>query len=188
MAFGACRRASANLDDARASPAVRFLPDRLQKPSLWVFSTKTWSQFSLLLGDLAAFDCRISQLPSLGDVVDYLRWRHEDAHRNALNAHCYWVLRGEDLSVEGATKRLLGLSVAEKNELLFSRAGINFNDLPLWQKRGIGLYWETYEKAAQNPKSGEELTTTRRRLVTDLELPMRDAYSSFVEDLIAAAD
>ena len=37
---------------------------------------------------LAAFDCRISQLPSLDLVVDYFRWRGEDARRNALNAHC----------------------------------------------------------------------------------------------------
>ena len=28
--------------------------------------------------------------------------------------------------------------MSEKNELLFQRAGINFNDLPAWQRRGIG--------------------------------------------------
>jgi tRNA(His) 5'-end guanylyltransferase len=31
------------------------------------------ARFSLLLGDLAAFDCRISQLPRAEDVVDYFR-------------------------------------------------------------------------------------------------------------------
>lgn len=46
------------------------------------------AKFSILLGDIAAFDCRISQLPQIGDVVDYFRWRSEDAHRNALNGHC----------------------------------------------------------------------------------------------------
>ena len=30
------------------------------------------------------------------------------------------------------------MSVSQKNELLF-QAGINFNDLPTWQKRGIGF-------------------------------------------------
>jgi len=30
------------------------------------------------------------------------------------------------------------MSIAGKNELLFQH-GVNFNDLPLWQKRGIGL-------------------------------------------------
>ena len=54
------------------------------------------AKFSLLLQDLAAFDCRICQLPNKNTVVDYFRWRNEDAHRNALNAHCYWMLRKEN--------------------------------------------------------------------------------------------
>ncbi len=45
--------------------------------------------FSLRLGSVVSFDCRISQLPRIDDVVDYFRWRNEDAHRNALNGHCY---------------------------------------------------------------------------------------------------
>src|ERR1700687_3966974 len=97
------------------------------------------AKFSLSLGAMACFDCRISQLPSVELVVDYFRWRNEDAHRNALNAHCYWLLRKQGKDVGEATGTLNGMSVANKNELLF-RNGINFNDVPLWQKRGIGLY------------------------------------------------
>jgi len=51
------------------------------------------AKFSTLLGSMAAFDCRISELPNKQLVVDYFRWRSEDAHRNALNSHCYWRLR-----------------------------------------------------------------------------------------------
>ena len=106
------------------------------------------AKFSVLLGDVAAFDCRISQLPQIGDVVDYFRWRSEDAHRNALNGYCYWMLRQQGKSVEAATTHLSGLSVAEKNELLF-RQGINFNEVPNWQKRGIGVLWSRTIKQAQ---------------------------------------
>ena len=53
--------------------------------------------FSLLLGRAASFDCRLSQLPSTELVVDYFRWRNEDAARNALNAWCYWTLRKNNL-------------------------------------------------------------------------------------------
>jgi len=91
-------------------------------------SGKVW----LLLGAVAAFDCRISGLPSVDLVVDYFRWRNEDAHRNALNAHGYWLLRKQGKSVGEATAAMSGLSVAQKNELLFQN-GVNFNDLPLWQ-------------------------------------------------------
>ena len=58
-----------------------------------ILAGESSAKFSILLGDVAAFDCRISQLPQIGDVVDYFRWRSEDAHRNALNGHCYWMLR-----------------------------------------------------------------------------------------------
>ena len=33
--------------------------------------------------------------------------------------------------------------------------GINFNELPAWQRRGTGLYWERYERDAVNPRTGE---------------------------------
>ncbi len=149
-----------------------------------VLAGEASAKFSLLLGDLGAFDCRISQLPNIDKVVDYLRWRNEDAHRNALNAHCYWALRHAGASAGAATSKLSRLSVAEKNEFLFKTAGVNFNDLPNWQKRGMGLYWETYEKASSNPITGQPATAVRRRIVKDLELPMKDEYSTFVRSLI----
>ena len=94
--------------------------------------------FSLELGQPVAFDCRLVPLPNIELVKDYFLWRQEDAHRNALNAHCYWMLRKEGESVEAATSLLEGKSVSYKNELLFSR-GINFDKLPSWQKRGVGI-------------------------------------------------
>lgn len=141
------------------------------------------AKFSLLLGAVASFDCRISQLPLVDLVVDYFRWRNEDAHLNALNAHCYWLLRKQGQGVSEATTALQGVSSADKNELLF-RHGINFNDLPLWQKRGIGLYWEEYDRPAVNPISAETVLARRRRVRRDLELPMKDDYSAFLRNLI----
>ncbi len=50
-----------------------------------VLAGEASARFSLLLGTVACFDARVSQLPSIDLVVDYFRWRNEDAHRNALN-------------------------------------------------------------------------------------------------------
>ncbi len=148
-----------------------------------VLAGEASAKFSLLLGSIGCFDCRISQLPTADLVVDYFRWRNEDAHRNALNAHCYWSMRKLGKSVGEATSALVGLSVAQKNELLFQQ-GVNFNDLPLWQKRGCGLYWNVIDHPAKNPLTGEEVVARRRRLHRDLTLPMKDAYSDFLANLL----
>jgi tRNA(His) guanylyltransferase len=140
------------------------------------------ARFALGLGSMACMDCRICQLPTDRDVVDYFRWRNEDAHRNALNAHCYWLLRREGHGPDEATQSMMRRSVAEKNELLFQH-GINFNDLPRWQKRGAGVYWEDYNKEGLNPVSGEKVLARRRRIVRNLELPMKDAYGEFIAAL-----
>ncbi|HEX8912810.1 MAG TPA: tRNA(His) guanylyltransferase Thg1 family protein [Humisphaera sp.] len=151
-----------------------------------VLAGETSARFSLLLGDVGCFDSRVCELPTEQLVVDYFRWRHEDAHRNALNVHCYWLFRKRGLGQTEATERLLGLSVADKNELLF-QAGVNFNDLPGWQKRGSAVWWRDVEKVGLNPKTGEQTVTTRRRLSRDLELPMKDAYDAFVRERVAEA-
>lgn len=135
--------------------------------------------FSLQLGQVAAMDCRLVPLPTIERVKDYFLWRQEDAHRNALNAHCYWMLRKEGRGVKEATELLEGKSVAYKNELLFSR-GINFDKLPSWQKRGMGIYWADVEKVGFNPVKNTEVITTRRQLVTNYELPLGEEYANLV--------
>ncbi|MCR5807915.1 MAG: guanylyltransferase [Oscillospiraceae bacterium] len=135
--------------------------------------------FSIALGRPATFDCRVVPLPNKKRVADYFAWRQEDSHRNSLNAHCYWALRREGESVAQATAAVSGKSISYKNELLFER-GINYNDLPTWQKRGIGIYYRNFEKQGFNPKTGENTIAIRRELFTDMEIPMGDEYSKFV--------
>lgn len=139
--------------------------------------------FSLQLGQQAVFDCRMIPLPTVECVQDYFLWRQEDAHRNALNSHCYWNLRKEGASGQEATKALEGQSVSFKNELLFQR-GINFDTLPSWQKRGIGVVWKDIPKVGVNPLTNEETETTRRELTTQMELPLRTEYAEYIRDLI----
>jgi len=45
------------------------------------------AKFSTLLNGIGVFDCRISEIPNKELVIDYFRWRSEDAFRNALNSH-----------------------------------------------------------------------------------------------------
>lgn len=139
--------------------------------------------FSLELGRVATFDCRMVPLPSIERVQDYFLWRQEDAHRNSLNSHCYWMLRKEGKSVGEATAMLEGQSVAFKNELLFSR-GINFDQLPSWQKRGMGLWKEQYEKEGFNPITNTTEKAIRSRIHIEYELPLGKDYAEMVTGLL----
>lgn len=138
---------------------------------------------SLKLGVPVCFDCRVVPLPNLECVGDYFAWRQEDAHRNSLNSHCYWMLRKKGWSASKATRELEGQTVAWKNEFLFAE-GINYNNLPNWQKRGIGLYYVTYDKKGYNPITGQEAVTIRRQLETNRELPTGEAYREWVCSLL----
>lgn len=140
--------------------------------------------FSLALGCAATFDCRMIPLPNIERVQDYFLWRQEDAHRNSLNSHCYWMLRKEGKTVRQATKELEGKSVSYKNELLFTR-GINYDQLPSWQKRGSGLWKEQYEKQGYNPVSGKTETAIRSRIKVECELSVGQKYARLIEGFLA---
>lgn len=135
--------------------------------------------FSLATGHAAAFDCRMIPLPNKKTIQDYFLWRQEDACRNALNGWCYWTLRKENMDAVQAAAMLAGKSIAWKNEFLYQR-GTNFNDLPLWQKRGIGLYKKEALHNGVNPVTGQSVQTVRNKLYVDLELSTRDAYRDFI--------
>lgn len=142
------------------------------------------AKFSTLLGDVAAFDCRLSELPTPQLVEDYFRWRNEDANRNALNAHCYWKLRKDNHSQQAATQHIKGMNTSDKNELLY-QYGINFNEIPNWQKRGIGVYWVNEQKEGFNPINNEKTVINRRKLHIDYELPMKEDYNAFIKNFLS---
>lgn len=139
--------------------------------------------FSLAMGNLASFDARICELPTRQLVIDYFSWRQEDAHRNSLNAHCYWLQRHQGVDKTTATAFLSGKALADKHELLFSN-GINFNDLPNWQKRGVGLYWTNVTKLGFNPKTKEPTPTIRREILIEKNLPIGEDYQHMIDKIL----
>ena len=151
-----------------------------------VLAGEASSVFSMELGKTAVFDCRVIPLPNIERVRDYFLWRQEDAHRNSLNSHCYWTLRRDGKSVQEATSELSGKSVSYKNELLFSH-GINYDELPSWQKRGIGLWREAYEKEGYNPLQQQMETAMRTKIKIEYELPLGEKYADLVQELLLNA-
>jgi tRNA(His) 5'-end guanylyltransferase len=90
------------------------------------------------------FDCRCWNVPNLTEATNMLLWREMDATRNSIHMAARAVF---------SHNQCKNLSSAELQELLFSKAGINWNDYEIWQKRG------TYV-----------LRTRRSRVLSDAEL------------------
>jgi len=138
--------------------------------------------FTTSVGVPAHFDSRLWLGTTAEDVVDYFSWRQADAARCALNGWCYWTLRQAGQSAQQATRALDGASTTDKNELLY-RHGVNFNDLPRWQRRGVGLWWETYERVGHDPVRNVRVTAARRHIKVDRDLPMKEAYRDLIRQI-----
>lgn len=138
--------------------------------------------FSLDSGHRTHFDARIWMGASVEDVVDYFRWRQADGERCALNGWCYWTLRQQGISPRRATGRLDGLGQKEKLALL-AEHGVDFYAVPTWQRRGIGLFWETHEKEGYDPKRQQTVTALRRRIAVNEALPGGDDYGNWIRSI-----
>ena len=157
--------------------------NRKERKLISLLSSEASVAFTTAMGHKGTFDARVCQLPSRRDVVDYFRWRQEDATRNCLNGYCYWKLREEGLSARKASSELLRQSVSYKNELLFRR-GINFNDVPAWQKRGTGMRWMQVPHLGYNPKTKQHVESTRQTLLALPNLPYGVEYTGLIQGLL----
>lgn len=145
--------------------------------------------FSESIGFRGTFDSRIWIGTGLKDVEDYFCWRMEDAVRGAINSYAYWLLRQQkDYTQRQATRELLNKNFAWKNEFLFKEFGINFNEIPAWQRRGTGVYWKLIEKTGHNPLTNEDVTTLRRVLHHEENLPMKEDFRDFLHANLAKID
>ncbi|OJD26151.1 hypothetical protein ACJ73_02478, partial [Blastomyces percursus] len=104
-----------------------------------------WSSFfpttPLEPGFLPSFDGRAVQYPSVQNLRDYMSWRQADCHINNLYNTTFWnmVLRGGMSNTE-AEKALQGTVSGDKNEILFSRFGINYNNEPEMYRKGSVIF------------------------------------------------
>lgn len=85
------------------------------------------------------FDARIVLYPTEENLKDYLSWRQADVHINNLYNTCFWKLVQKGLTNSEAEERLRGTVSGDKNEILFSEFGINYNNLPPMFRKGTIL-------------------------------------------------
>lgn len=158
--------------------ATSFIYNLIRGISLESKEIQTPDLFKIL--QPVSFDCRVIPL-SEELIIDYFKNRQNEAWRNCLNGYSYWTLRKE-MEQKDAMEKLKGLKSAQIHDLLFER-GINIAEVPAWQRRGVGVYKMEQEITGYNPQIQEKVSSTRKKISTDWDLPLFD-YDFFKSHLI----
>lgn len=160
--------------------------DRVVEKVISISAGLASAAFTQACGEPAHFDSRIWLGVNEQTVIDYFRWRQADAARNALHSWCYWTLRKSGVDSAEAVRQL-DRSTANFKRKLLSRHGVAFDEVPAWQRRGVGVYWETYEKAGYDPVAQRAVVARRRRPTVNMDLPMGEDYDALLRQLLLPA-
>ena len=130
------------------------------------FYAHLWANFmedkALEIGFLPTFDGRAVCYPSIGNLRDYLRWRQVDSessvyprqvrvllirelgHINNLYNTTFWaMINNGGYGARDAENELKGsVSIGKRNEILWSRYGINYNNEPEMFRKGSVVFRE----------------------------------------------
>lgn len=130
-----------------------------------------WSRFmdGTEMKCVPSFDGRVVLYPTTKHLRDYLAWRQADTHVNNLFNTAFWTLvRMGGKTAQEAEQLLKGTSSAEKNELLFSQFGINYNDEHVMFRKGSFVV-----KRPKRITEGDEEMNKKRKLSGSLVQPAR---------------
>ncbi|KAF2017659.1 Thg1-domain-containing protein [Aaosphaeria arxii CBS 175.79] len=163
----------------------------------YTFLWSTCFPDSPLAPPLPSFDGRCVCYPSDQYLRDYMSWRQVDCHINNLYNTTFWALVNKgNMQAREAEELLKGTVSSDKNEILFSRFGINYNNEPEIFRKGSVLYRDFFEAPAQvpAPSVAEESTTSpplshprpqrtiRRPMSQPIERPVPDLRASPLSD------
>ena len=110
----------------------------------------------------AMFDARCFNIPK-EEVTNYIYWRQLDATRNSIQ------MVGQ---ANFSHKELHGKSCNQIQDILMTQKGINWNDFPIYQKRGSCCVKERYSTVDLATYTGSVAAITRTRWVINKEIPI----------------
>lgn len=128
----------------------------------------------------AMFDSRCFNIPK-EEVTNYIYWRQADASRNSIQ------MVGQ---ANFSHKELKNKSCNDIQDMLMTQKGINWNDLPTYQKRGSCCIKKIYyvDRDGQEiivNESNKDDATERSRWIIDREIPIfKGEGREYVERLI----
>lgn len=114
--------------------------------------------------ELALFDCRVWVLPH-DEVNNYFLWRQQDATKNSISMVA---------QAHFSPKQLHKKNGADKQDMLMLEKGINWNNLPTWQKRGACVKKENFKKNG----------ATRTRWAVDENIPIFSKDTEYINQFV----
>lgn len=99
-----------------------------------------------------------------------------DTHINNQYNTCFWALRKSGLSSSVAQAALKGTLADAKNEMLFSRFGINYNSLPVRFRKGSVILWGCEQVKVKLRADGYPVMRARREPLVVHEDIIGDAF------------
>ncbi|KAM0075739.1 tRNA-His guanylyltransferase [Fusarium odoratissimum] len=127
------------LFDRRASKLVSTVVSTFTANYVYFWSTHFPD--SPLSPPLPSFDGRAVCYPSVQNLRDYMSWRQADCHINNLYNTCFWsLIQLGGLDNKEAESTLARTLAADKNEILFSRFSINYNNEPEIYRKGSVIF------------------------------------------------
>lgn len=113
-----------------------------------------------------AFDARVVLYPSNENLRDYLSWRQADCHINNLYNTTFWalVLKG-GLTPKEAEEKIRHTLAKDKNEILFSSFGVNYNNEPEVFRKGTTIF---RKRVKQNVETSGEMPRQFTRMMSKM--------------------
>ncbi|OQO02035.1 hypothetical protein B0A48_12508 [Cryoendolithus antarcticus] len=116
-----------------------------------------------------SFDGRCVAYPKRNILRDYLSWRQADCHVNNLYNTTFWnLVQQGGMSQTDAEESLKGTLSGQKNEILYSKFSINYNNEPAICRKGTVMY-RAYKTAPTNGAQLAQLDTRGSLSKTQLE-------------------
>ena len=147
------------------------------------YTSSKFTQEAEVKDEVVTFDSRVILLQSTEMVLDYFASRHMDAARNALSSWSYWTLRKESIPIPDIVSALRGMRAEGRKEML-AEHGIEYPEIPAWQKRGVMVHWEEYLKEGIDRRTGEKRIGKRRRIHVEEELPAGEEFRWYLGMLL----
>lgn len=139
------------------------------------FTSAASIHFLKASGFAATFDAKVSEIPSLDRLTEYLFWQRRYCYRNATTIALRRALLASGLSSEQAESKIHGTTEEQRVAQLTS-AGSPVESIPHTTRRGSLLFWETVQ---QDGKEHFKVVADTRLVDDD------DAYEALLRQRLA---